>query len=109
MNVGRDLREDRGRSWPDARQHLECRLASLLGTTQMDEEVGAVCADLDQLALEIGGDLLEIRGPGVHVEPQADQRSVRDPDVDVPRRRWLAARFSPIDYRRTMNRRRKRS
>ena len=80
-----DLREDRLRGHP--RNHVQGRLADFLDTAKPDEDIGAPGADIDQLALEVGGELVEIGGPRVQVEPEAHQRSARDPNVDVTRRR----------------------
>jgi len=66
-------------------EHLERRLTGILGTAQPEQQVCPPRPDLGQLALERGGQLLEIRRTAVHVEAQADQWRVGDPDVDVPR------------------------
>ena len=84
-----------------------CRASST--RRSRDQEVGALGADLDQLALELADELLEIGGPAIQVKPQADERSAGDPDVDVPRRRGSLRGSHLTDYRRTMNRRRTRS
>ena len=81
----RDLGEDCLRGHP--RNHLQRRLADFLNTAKPDEDIGAPGADIDQLALEVSCELVEIGGARVQVEPQAHQRSARDPDVDVTRRR----------------------
>jgi hypothetical protein len=53
----------------------------------VDEQIGPAGADVDQLALEVGHELIEIRCTRVEMKSQPDQRSAGDPDVDVPRRR----------------------
>ena len=77
--------EDRPRSQP--RQHLERLLAGFLGAAEPDEQVGQSGAHVDQLALQVGDELIEIRGTRIQMEPKADEWSAGDPDVDVPRRR----------------------
>ena len=56
-----------------------------LGPAQPEEEIGTPDADVDQLALEVVGEILEIRGAGIQMEAQPCQWSLRDADVDVAR------------------------
>ena len=70
-----------------SRKHLEGLLAGLLGTAQAYEEIGATCTDIDQLAFQDGDLLVQVRGARVKVKSEPDERSARDPDVDVARRR----------------------
>ena len=80
-----DVIDDRLRR--QAWKHLERLLPGLLDAAKVDEQIGPSGADVDQLALEVGHELIEIRCTRVEMKSQPDQRSAGDPDVDVPRRR----------------------
>ena len=104
---GRDIRDDRLRR--QSREHVENLLTCILDAAQLDQEVGPPGPDVDELALQVDGEIVEISSPRIQVIPKADQRGACDPDIDVTRRCDSLALFSPGDYRRTMKRRRTRS
>src|SRR4029077_13273110 len=81
----RDVRKDCPRS--ESREHLERLPPRFLGPAQPEEEIGAPHADVDQLALEVVAEILEIRGAGIQMKAQPCQRSLRDANVDVARGR----------------------
>ena len=70
---------------PGSTSSAFCRASST--GAEPDHEVGALDADVDQLALELVGEFVEIGGAGIEVKSQPDERGAGDPDVDMTRRR----------------------
>ena len=108
-SVAFDVHQDRLRRRRQPREELERQLPGFLNTAEPDQQVGPFGGDVDQLALQFGGEILEIRRAGIEMETQPDQRRLRNPDVDVARGGGTLGGSHLVDYRRTMKRRRTRS